>query len=240
MDRQSKLEKKLYRLQLFCVITILTVGSLLFMGFKSDDKQKFTEIDVERINIVESDGKLRMVLSNEQRQHGGTIDGKTFERARPAGMLFFSEKGDEVGGLIFSGDNGKGQYNSLTFDKFRSDQTIALQHLENKDGEYFAGLSINDQNMPLLDMIDKIEKIKQIKDEKERNAAMEESRKSGEMTVRRLSLGKGRDRSAFLELRDAKGNPRIKISVAADGNPKMDFLDENGKVTHSFPNIKQD
>jgi hypothetical protein len=239
MEDQNRLEKKLFRLQLFCVIATLTVGSLLFMGFKSDNRQKFSEIDVERINIVESDGKLRMVLSNQERQHGGTMDGKTFERDRPAGMLFFNEKGDEVGGLIFSGDNGKGQYNSLTFDKFRSDQTIALQHLENKDGEYFAGLSINDQNMPIIDMLDKIEKIKQIKDEKERNAAMMESRKSGEMTVRRLALGKGRDRSAFLELRDAKGNPRIKISVEADGNPKMDFLDENGKVTQSFPNAKQ-
>jgi uncharacterized protein with GYD domain len=180
-----------------------------------------------------------MVLSNQERQHGGTMDGKTFERERPAGMLFFNEKGDEVGGLIFSGDNGKGQYNSLTFDKFRSDQTIALQHLENKDGEYFAGLSIIDQNMPILDMVDKIEKIKQIKDEKERNAAMEASRKSGEMSVRRLAIGKGRDKSAFLEMRDAKGNKRIVISVAADGNPKMDFLDEDGKVTHSFPNTKQ-
>ncbi|MFZ1700621.1 MAG: hypothetical protein WBO10_04925 [Pyrinomonadaceae bacterium] len=239
MDRQSKLEKKLFRLQCFCVITTLTVVSLLFMGFKSNNKQKFSEIDVERINIVESDGKLRMVLSNQKRQHGGTMDGKTFERERPAGMLFFNEKGDEVGGLIFSGDNGQGQYNSLTFDKFRSDQTIALQHLENKDGEFFAGLSINDQNMPITDMVDKMEKIKLIKDEKERNAAMNASMKSGEMTVKRLALGKGRDKSAFLELRDAKGNPRIKISVAADGNPRMDFLDETGKAIQSFPNTQK-
>ena len=53
--------------------------------------QKFAEIDVERINIVEKDGKFRMVISNKERQHPGIIDGKTLprEEGRPAGMLFF-------------------------------------------------------------------------------------------------------------------------------------------------------
>jgi len=34
-------------------------------------------------------------------------------------MIFFSEKGDEISGLIFDGDTSKGQGGSLTFDKFR-------------------------------------------------------------------------------------------------------------------------
>jgi hypothetical protein len=34
-------------------------------------------------------------------------------------MIFFSEKGDETGGLIFDGDTSKGQGGSLTFDNFR-------------------------------------------------------------------------------------------------------------------------
>jgi hypothetical protein len=38
-----------------------------------------------------------------------------------------------------------------------------------------------------------------------------------------------------LEISDIKGKPRIKISVAADGNPKLDFLDESGKVIYSLP-----
>jgi hypothetical protein len=37
------------------------------MGFTQTQKQKFAEIDVERINIVEKDGKLRMVISNQDR-----------------------------------------------------------------------------------------------------------------------------------------------------------------------------
>jgi len=34
---------------------------------------------------------------------------------------------------------------------------------------------------------------------------------------------------------DAKGKPRINMSVAADGNPKLEFLDEMGKVIYSLP-----
>ncbi len=236
LDRQIQLEKKIFRLQACCLLMVLIGGGLLLMGFSSDTKRTFKEIDVERINVVESDGKLRMVLSNQKRQHPGTIDGRTFSRERPAGMLFFNEKGDEVGGLIFSGDNGKGQYNSLTFDKFRSDQTVALQHLENEKGEFFAGLTINDQNMPLIEAMDKIDAIKKIADEAERNKAMQEFSAKGQVTVRRVAIGKGRDKSAFLELRDEKGNPRIKISVEAGGNPRMDFLDEKGNVLQSIPN----
>jgi len=32
-----------------------------------------------------------------------------------------------------------------------------------------------------------------------------------------------------IRLSDAKGKPRLKISVDAAGTPKLEFLDENGK-----------
>ena len=109
-------------LKIYAVVTTLFCPIFLLSAFvMQGKKQKFEEIDVERINIVEKDGKLKMVISNAQRQHPGSVDGKVIPRdsGRPAGMIFFNERGDEVGGLVFSGDTGKGQYNSLTFDKFR-------------------------------------------------------------------------------------------------------------------------
>ena len=107
---QIKLEKKVFYLQAYCAAMTLIVGSLLVMGFSIQQKQKFAEIDVERINVVEKDGKLKMVISNAERQHPGIVDGKMLPRetGRSAGMIFFNEKGDEVGGLIFSGNTGKG------------------------------------------------------------------------------------------------------------------------------------
>jgi hypothetical protein len=238
MDKYSKLEKKIFRLQAFCLIMMLVGGGILLMGFSSQKKQKFSEIDVERINIVEKDGKLKMVISNKEQQHPGTMDGKYWkerEGQRPAGMIFFSEKGDEVGGLIFDGDTGKGQGGSLTFDKFRGDQTIQLTHQEDKDGNYFAGIKMNDENMTLTDRIAKIQEIEKLPTREEQMAAKQKMRENGEFLVNRLFIGRGRNKSSIIELSDAKGKSRIEMSVEPNGNPKLNFLDENGKVVYSLP-----
>src|SRR6266568_5008841 len=107
---ETRIEKEIRFLKIYAAITTLVCAVFFFSAFVlQTKKQKFEEIDVERINIVEKDGKLRMVISNEERQHPGIIDGKTLPRkeGRPAGMLFFNDKGDEMGGLTFGGDTGK-------------------------------------------------------------------------------------------------------------------------------------
>ena len=142
----TKLEKEVRFLKIYAAIATLLCATFMFSGFiMPSKKQRFEEIDVERINVVEKDGRLKMVVSNAQRQHPGIVDGKTIPRedGRSAGMIFFNDRGDEIGGLTFSGDAKNGQYSSLTFDKFRGDQTIAFQHLENSEGNYFAGGSIS-------------------------------------------------------------------------------------------------
>src|SRR5437867_256717 len=85
----------------------------------------------------------KMVISNGERQHPGVVDGKTLSRTRPPGMLFFNDKGDECGGLSFSGDQKDGNSNAgalLAFDRFRQDQTVAIQYGES-NGQYSAGRS---------------------------------------------------------------------------------------------------
>jgi hypothetical protein len=235
---ETKLEKEVRFLKTYAVVATLFCAVFLLSAFvMQGKKQKFEEIDVERINIVEKDGKLKMVISNAQRQHPGSVDGKIIprENGRSAGMIFFNERGDEVGGLIFSGDTGKGQYNSLTFDKFRGDQTIAFQHLENDEGNYFAGLSFNDENITTPARTAKVDAIKKLPDEAARKAAYKEMQDKGEFLVNRLSIGRGRNKSAFISLSDSKGRERIRISVTADGTPGINFLDENGKVISKLP-----
>ncbi len=235
---QNKLEKEVRFLKIYAGVATLIAAVLLVTAFTVGKNKKFDEIDVERINIVEKDGKLKMVISNQQRQHPGTMDGKYYkdrEGQRPAGMIFFSEKGDEVGGLIFSGDTGKSHGGSLTFDKFRGDQTIQFLHDEDKDGNYFSGLKMNDQNMPLTDFMNKFAEIEKLPTKEAKNAAVQEMRDKGQLGGNRLKIGKDRDKSAIIDLKDGKGRTRIKISVQADGNPKLNFLDENGKVIYSLP-----
>ncbi len=238
IDKQSELEKKIFRLQASCVIMVLIGGSILLMGFSSDKKQKFGEIDVERINVVEKDGKLRMVISNKELQHPGTMDGKYYkerEGQREAGMIFFSEKGDEIGGLIFGGDTGKSQGGSLTFDKFRGDQTIQLTHDEDEKGNYFAGLRMNDENISLPERLSKLEEIEKLPTKELQNAAKQKMRENGEFLVNRLFIGKAWNKRSLIQMSDANGRMRLELSVEPSGNPKLNFLDENGKVIYSLP-----
>lgn len=234
---QNKIEKEIRFLKLYAALmTIIGIG-LFGLVFKMIQNQKFEEIDVERINIVEKDGKLRMVISNQLRQHPGTMDGVTFDDRkgqRPAGMIFFGEKGDEIGGFVFDGNTGKGQGGSLTFDKFRGDQTIQLIHEEDKHENYFAGLKMNDQNTPLTDLISKQKEISKLPKEAQA-VAYQVLRENGILMTERLKIGRDYDKSSVIKLKDAKGKVRIELKVEANGDSKLSFLDGFGKVIHSLP-----
>lgn len=67
----QNIEKELRFLKIYAVILTIVCVFLFALIFKNINSNKFAEIDVERINIVEADEKLRMVISNKVRQHPG-------------------------------------------------------------------------------------------------------------------------------------------------------------------------
>lgn len=237
---ESKLEKEVRFLKIYAVIATLFGAVLFLSAFAAQGKKpKFEEIDVERINIVEKDGRLRMVISNEARQHPGIVNGKIIKRdgPRPPGMIFFNQLGDEMGGFIFGENGGKGHFGSLTFDKVRNDQAVGLRYLESDSGAYQAGLEVWQQpNLPSDIVGSHWEAAKKIPDEATRKAAMQALVDKNEATQQRLFIGKWRDNSAILVMSDTQGKPRIRMQVAPDGTPKLEFLDDSGKVTYSLPN----
>lgn len=131
MRRQLRRDIRLLKLWAFgstCVL-VLFAATVLTQG--QPGGTRFEEISVERINIVERDGRVRLVLANSARQADAVMDGRVLVpgRNRPAGMIFFNDEGDEVGGLIFSGRRQDGRARataSLTFDQWKQDQTVAL------------------------------------------------------------------------------------------------------------------
>ncbi|MBL7688901.1 MAG: hypothetical protein JNJ49_12775 [Bdellovibrionaceae bacterium] len=234
----NKTEKELRFLKIYSGVLTACCALLFVFLFKSNGTRRFEEIDVERINIVEADGRLRMVISNQKRQHPGSMDGVTYEERigkRPPGMMFFNEKGDEVGGLVFDGSTGKGQGGSLTFDKFRGDQTIQFIHDEEPNESYFAGMKMNDQNMPLNELVERQREISKLPTKVAQDQAWRSLREEGRLMTERLRIGKDYDKSAIIKMKDATGKVRIELKVEAGGHPKMSFLDESGKVIYKLP-----
>src|SRR5215467_4773790 len=201
---QDKLERDVRFLKIYAAVATLLSGALLLSAFayQENRRQKFEEIDVERINIVEKDGKLRMVISNRERQHPGVVDRKIMPRpnGRPPGMIFFNPQGNEAGGLIFDENGGNGHFLQLTFDKSRQDQTLGLRHLESDNGQYFAGLEIWDRpNNSLADFVTKYEAVQKMANGPEKDAATQELGRE-QFSPERLTIGKMRDKSATIVL----------------------------------------
>lgn len=229
------MKKENFILKIYSISLTLVLVFILVSDFKSDSSsQKFDEITVERINIVEADGTLKMVISNQERQHPGMIDGKKFDdRERSPGIIFFNEEQDEVGGLMYSGNKEEGANLVLSIDQYKNDQIMQLMQSTNKDGDNRYGLQLweRDKNLtiPLLqktmDSLDKEgynyrRKLEYLK------------RKNGGEPINepRLFIGRNYNRETGLFIQDKYGNDRLRFYIDSDNIPKLEVLDENGKL----------
>lgn len=233
----TNINRRLRILEVYAVISLTVFCILAFSAF-TRSKDKFTEIDVERMNVREKNGQLVMVVANSDRMPDPTVNGKSFKTERPAGMLFFNGLGDENGGIVFGAVEGKGQYGSyagLSFDKYKQAQAMALVYNDH-NGKYRAGLQIWDRpEKPLDQIIERQEEISKMPDGDAKTAAKAKLQQENPSPTR-VYVGKNAEKESEVTLYDANGNARIKMLVAADGTPKLDFLDAKGKVTYSLPN----
>jgi len=236
---KSKIEKDVRFLKVYAVVATIGFATLIVSGFTMQGaRTKFDEIDVGRINIVEKSGKLDMVISNQERQHPGISNGKIIKRTapRPPGMIFFDQTGDEMGGLIFGDNGGRGHFGSFTFDKVLNDQAMGWRYLESDDGTYVSGLQLwQPPNISSDEEAAKVGEARKIPDAAQRKAAFQALIDKGQLTVNRMFLGKQRDNAILLEMDDVKNRPRIRMLVAPNGAPKLEFLDDGGNVIYSLP-----
>jgi hypothetical protein len=191
------------------LVTLVFAVSVLSGFSSSSQATTFDRISVHRIDVVEPDGTLRMVISDHASLPGIIVRGKEEPFARPqAGIIFYNDEGSENGGLIFGGHrNAKGEVEdsggSLSFDKYGANQIVQLLGVDDKE-DRLAGLSITDSL-------------------------------TGADNRRRIWVGRNEDGTAMVNLMDANGRKRIQIEVKADGTPRLSFLDANGKVISELP-----
>lgn len=247
------MNKELVFLRTFAVATVVMMAFITTTAFKESGNQKFSEIDVERINIVEKDGTVKMIITNVDRFPNGNAkinERPTNEdRKKRTGMLFFNEDGIECGGFIYDGKknaNGHSSGLSLTYDQYDGDQVMQLLTQDFKEGNnrtVSSGLMFNDRpsnesQLRIAQINRELEQLAQ-KDPKAADVKYKEYESQGLIGgAPRMLLGKSRSESNGLFLFDNKGMPRAMFYVDKENNAKLDFFDEKGNSIASFPEKK--
>jgi hypothetical protein len=227
---------KIYNLLLTTILV-----AVIFLSFKNNDRAvKFEEIDVERINIVEKDGKLKMVISNQERQPEAITNGvKMKGRGKAPGIILYNSLGDECGGFLFTGDTDEaGQI--LTFDQYKQDQIMSLQYNENnRNGKrqrlYGLAISSRPDTVTSDQTYLRRKQIENIKDEQLRQTELSKFDTSGVYGSNRLFVGKAWNDNYGMYLNDDKGRKKARFFIDKSNNAKLEFYDEAGNVVSSYP-----
>ncbi len=157
-------------------------------------------------------------------------------------MIFYNGIGDECGGLVFGAATGEntragdkyGAYGGFSLDQYKQSQAIGLIYNDHS-GSREVALKVWDRpETSQSEFIERNAAISKMPDGPEKEAARKSLRDSG-FSPTRIFVGKNKERGAKVTLYDAKGNARINMIVDAAGVPRLDFLDESGKVTYSMP-----
>lgn len=239
----ERLARDVRWLKLYALGATLALVLLGTAAFARSDHPRFDEIDVERINIVEKDGKYRMILSNRDRSPGPIAYMKPFGYpggSRP-GIIFFNDEGTENGGLTFTGKTENGRFASsghFSFDQYNQDQVIYMQYIDD-NGQRRMGLTVADRaDVPILDLVKTMDSIKKLPQAEQAAAArtLQEPKNGVPLFAQRVYVGRDVSKAAVLNLSDRLGKTRIKLQVDSLGTPSLEFLDASGRVTARLPN----
>lgn len=242
-----KMKKQIRVLMMYSSLLSIILIVMLFLALnKNNRSQSFDEINVKRINIIESDGMPRLVISNKELSPDVLSYRKTFgiPGGNRPGIIFYNDEGTENGGLTFMGktDSISGKYTAtghFSFDQYNQNQVLYLQYSD-ENGERTTGLYIDDwhekpifpkwrslyksaQNMP--EGPEKTAKLNQLIEPANGNPAY----------AHRVFIGKDSNKAAMINLADKEGKTRIQLMVDSLGTAKLIFLDHSGNIVCNLP-----
>lgn len=220
----------------------VVLATMLLSASRAQDPRELT---IERLNIVDSTGRLALVLANGARLPGAVFEGRAYPqsfvgRGTSAGMIFFNQQGDEVGGLVYEGERRDSSYRAfghLSFDQWKQNQVVAVQYQDNGQSRS-AGVRVWDR--PTEHSLEEQFRLA-LQLRTMPPGAARDSVDRDRLRVRtavqgtpRMFLG-SEDRVAKLELRDAAGRVRLRLQVDSSGAGRIAFLDSVGRVTSVYP-----
>ena len=242
---QAQLDRRIRFLSVYSGVLTLVLCVTLLTAF-SEGRVRFEEIDVERINVVRSDGSLALVIANPDRYPGAIFGGTEYPehlsagRAATAGLLFFNGLGDEVGGLGWRQSETDSSYTAgagLTFDQHQQDQVVQVFY-NDRGSSRAAGLEVWDRSTDytVSDLLDVAMEVRS-EDPTVADAAVaryREMQAANGLGARRVFVGSD-NRTAEVRLRDTAGRSRIRMYVDSLDVARLEFLDESGAVIYAVP-----
>jgi hypothetical protein len=170
----------------------------------------FDTLTVQRINVVDANGRPRLVIANSTRFPDAEIRGKVYPRSihDSAGFVYYDVNGQETGGLVLT-KLGSDDVANQTFDyTYQATDGIRMIKRESADGaRWQAGFEIFDRRPYKPGEVESTQGVQRI-------ALLDE------------------DNNAQLVISDVQGHPRIRIGVDATGRPVIMLLDSEGKVVY--------
>lgn len=233
------------------VLTLIVTVAML-SGFSGPRGHRFDTITVQRINIVEPDGTLRMVLTNNSRLPGVIQHGKEYpdfadrKGRTTAGILFYDAEGSESGGLTFGGrtdEQGRiSRFGHFAFDRYEQDQMLTISASD--DGTNYVS-SINFNQLPNWSIVDYLELRLQIQDlpPEEQEAAVEEFYETHPIddagpralfaSVNAPALPD--QNLSTLRFYDQGNTERLRTGLDASDEPSIELFDATGNPTYTIP-----
>lgn len=214
--------RRLYRFSaLLSPLMLLALAVSAFRGTPLAPR----ELTLERLNIVDPDGRVRLVLANRQRLPAPVLDGVRMSRedGNAPGILFYNSEGDESGGLVFDSDTTGGRraaYGGLMFDRYKQDQTLGLIYQEER-GALTSGVQVWDRPdksyLPTFRQVDSLRRLPPAL----RGQAFAQLSSSGALGAQRVFVGRTSARASELRLSDSRGRPRLLVTVDSLGQPSI-------------------
>ncbi len=195
-------------------------------------KEILKELNVEKLNICEKDGTVKMTLFNSDNIPSLIMDNEDLlpghrEKDGISGAMFYNNHGDECGGLIYASSvNEDGVVEmgmSLTFDKWKQDQLLQL-HLQKQGEKEQYGFSIYDR--PNIHVKESLEIMKQYHKEeniKEKNKLAKQLMKDNH---KRIFVGHDYDGQTKISMFNNEGQEKLKLYIDDEGEPQLSI---NGK-----------
>lgn len=233
---------------------VLTAGVTvaLLSGFTDQNANpRFDTITVQRINVVEPDGKVRMVLTNNNRIPGLIINGHEYadygnrKPTTAAGILFYDAQATESGGLTFGGREDEqghiSRFGHFSFDRYNQDQMLTISAADDGTNHRAEIKFIDQPSWPIQEYLDLLDSIQNLPPDEQEAAVAKFFETHPQGAGLRTLLGTQNFPAAptesrnTLNLRDLEGRERARLTVAPDGTPSLEFLDATGNVTHRYP-----